>query len=285
MQPVQGWVCIQQCNGGWIRLAAWFLVRAKGGSQLARPYSCLTGLRSLPVAPPALLLGCPISVSLAWAPPLSMHWADSGYSYRATWDCQLSLSTLVSPSLSPSSDSVSESPECFPLPPPCPSALLRKSFRWELLLCLLPLSIPDTSKVSPSAYPQGLAFLWLMVYVFHSSLKHKRLISLPCGGQERVRERGKTTLKKNGLYFSALFTFLSRLKFMCCWRLFGTLGVAGLARVVLWTLYVTTTRLQHIEFCKLKPVVKVSVNLIETFFFFSSSVNAVINCQWAKEWN
>lgn len=107
MQPVQGWVCIQQCNRGWIRLAACFLVRAKGGSQLARPYSCLIGLRSLPVTPPALLHGCPISRALREPPPLSMHWADSGYSYRATGDCQLSLSIVISLSLSPSSDSVS----------------------------------------------------------------------------------------------------------------------------------------------------------------------------------
>lgn len=203
MQPVQGWVYIQECNRGWMRPTACFLVRAKGGSQLARPYSCLIGLRSLPVAPPALLHGCPISAALREPPPLSMHWADSGYSYRATGDCQLSLYPHLPLSLPPPTPSH----ECSPLPPPCPCALLRKSFRWELLLCLLPLSIHDTSIVSPSAYPRGLAFLWLMVYVFRSSLKHKRLISLPCGGQERARERRKTTLQKNGLYFSALFTF------------------------------------------------------------------------------
>lgn len=181
-------------------------MRAKGGSRLARPYSCLIGLRSLPVAPPALLLGCPISVALREPPPLSIHRADSGYSYRATGDCQLSLSLSSSLSLSLLPLSVSESPGCSPLPPPCPSALLRKSFRWELLLCLLPLSIPDTSKVSPSAYPQGLAFLWLMVYVFHSSLKHKRLISLPCGGQERGR--GKNYSQKEwSLFLCAVYFF------------------------------------------------------------------------------
>lgn len=206
MQPVQGWVCIQQCNRGWIRLAACFLVRAKGGSQLARPYSCLIGLRSLPVAPPALLHGCPISRALREPPPLSMHWADSGYSYRATGDCQLSLSIVISLSL----PSPTLSPECSPLPPPCPCALLRKSFRWELLLCLLPLSIHDTSIVSPSAYPQGLAFLWLMVYVFRSSLKHKRLISLPCGGQERERERGKNYSQKEWSLFLCAVYFLIR---------------------------------------------------------------------------
>lgn len=109
------------------------------------------------------------------------------------------LSNLICLSLSLSSNSVFQSPVCSVLPPPCPCALLRKSFRCELLLCLLPLSIHDTSKVSPSAYPQGRAFLWLMVYVFHSSLKHKRLISLPCGGQqkgERVWERGKLLSKR-----------------------------------------------------------------------------------------
>lgn len=100
MQPVQGWVYIQQCNRGWMRPTACFLVRAKGGSQLTRPYSSLIGLRSLPVAPPALLHGCPISGALREPPPLSMHWADSGYSYRATGDCQLSLSILISLSLS-----------------------------------------------------------------------------------------------------------------------------------------------------------------------------------------
>lgn len=82
-----------------------------------------------------------------------------------------------------------------------------------------------------------------MVYVFHSSLKHKRLISLPCGGQEREKERGKTSLRKNGLYFPALFTFSSELKFMRCLRLFGTLGPAGLARVAWQTLYDTAAPL------------------------------------------
>lgn len=109
------------------------------------------------------------------------------------------LSNLICLSLSLSSNSVLQSPVCSVLPPPFPCTLLRKSFRCELLLCLLPLSIHDTSKVSPSAYPQGHAFLWLMVYVFHSSLKHKRLISLPCGGQqkgERVWERGKLLSKR-----------------------------------------------------------------------------------------
>lgn len=186
---LQDWVCIPQSSRGWIRLAACFLVRAKGGSQLPHPYSCLIGLRSLPFAPPALLQACPISKALCGPPPLLEHRADSGYSYKATGDCQSSLPFFLYPPLSLLPLCFSESPGCSSLPPPCPPALLRKSFRWELLLRLLPLSIPDTSKVSPSAYPQGLAFLGLMVYVFHSSLKHKRLISLPCGGQER--ERGK----------------------------------------------------------------------------------------------
>lgn len=178
---IAGFVFSEQ--GGRTSLAACFLARAKGGSQPANPNSRLIGLRSLPVAPPALLQGCPISEALRWPPPLSQHQADSGYSYRATGDCQL----FLYPRLSFLPLCVSESPECSPLPPPCPSALQRKSFRWKLLLRLLPLSIPDTSKVSPSAYPQGLAFLWIMVYVFHSSLRHKCLISIPCGGVERKR--------------------------------------------------------------------------------------------------
>lgn len=224
MQPVQGW----DCNRGWIRLAVCFLVRAKGGSQLARPYSCLIGLRSLPVTPPALLHGYPISRALREPPPLSVHWADSGYSYRATGDCQLSLFLPSSFSLSLLWLSVSESPECSPLPPPCPNTLLRKSFRWELLLCLLPLSIHDTSKVSPSAYPKGLAFLWLMVYVFRSSLKHKRLISLPCEGQEREREK-KYSQKEWSLFLQAVYFFIGAEVHVL---LFGTLGLAGLAHVV-----------------------------------------------------
>lgn len=101
---VSPWVCIQQCNRGWIGLAVCFLVRAKGGSQQARSYSCLIGLRSLPVAPTALLQGYPISVALCEPPPHSTHWADSGYSYRATGDSQLSLSLSL----------------FLPLPPPSP---------------------------------------------------------------------------------------------------------------------------------------------------------------------
>lgn len=45
-----------------------------------------------------------------------------------------------------------------------------------------------------------------MVYVFHSSLKHKRLISLPCGGQER--ERGKNYSQKEWSLFLLAVYFL-----------------------------------------------------------------------------
>lgn len=164
---------------------------------------------------------------------------------------------------------------CSLLPPPCPCTLLRKSFRWELLLCLLPLSIHDTSKVSPSAYPQGLAFLWLMVYVFHSSLKHKRLISLPCGGQER--ETGKTTLRKNVLYFSTLFIFFQGSTFTCCLRLFGTLALAGLACVNYWTLLCNDTAAAG------SGKGEIWSHLIETSWFANAQPPTV--GEWKADWS
>lgn len=51
-----------------MRLAACFLVRAEGGSRLARPYSCLIELRSLPLTPPALQRRCPISGAVRGPP-------------------------------------------------------------------------------------------------------------------------------------------------------------------------------------------------------------------------
>lgn len=75
----------------------------------------------------------------------------------------------------------------------------------------------------------------------------------------RGRERQETSLRKNGLYFSALFTFSSQLKFMCRFRLFGALGPAGLPRVGLQALYVTTTQpLMHINLLILEALGKLS---------------------------
>lgn len=50
-----------------------------------------------------------------------------------------------------------------------------------------------------------------MVYVFHSSLKHKRLISLPCGGQEggeTKREAGNQSQKEWSLFLGAVYFFI-----------------------------------------------------------------------------
>lgn len=86
----------------------------------------------------------------------------------------------------------------------------------------------------------------------------------------RRRERQETSLRKNGLYFSALFTFSSELKFICRFRLFGALGPAGLARVGLQTLYIVTTQpLMHINLVILKALGKLTrtfiQNSMETF--------------------
>lgn len=79
------------------------------------------------------------------------------------------------------------------------------------------------------------------------------------GREGRRRERQETSLRKNGLYFSALFTFSSQLKFMCRFRLFGALGPAGLPRVGLQTLYITAKKpLMHINLVILEALGKLT---------------------------
>lgn len=91
------------------------------------------------------------------------------------------------------------------------------------------------------------------------------------GREGRRKERQETSLRKNGLYFSPLFTFSSQLKFMCHLRLFGALGPAGLPRVGLQTLYVAMKKpLMHINLVILEALGKLTHNLIrnvlETFW-------------------
>lgn len=94
----------------------------------------------------------------------------------------------------------------------------------------------------------------------------------------RGRERQETSLRKNGLYFSALFTFSSQLKFMCHFRLFGALGPAGLPRVGLQALYVTTTQpLMHINLLILEALGKLTRTLTRHWlatFWVSMRFNA-----------
>lgn len=95
---------MRQGSRGWITLAACSLVRVKGGSQPACPYSSLIGVRSLPVAPPDSPQGCPIRTEHSGAPTLARSaptGADSWYSYRATGDWKLSLSIYIYFSLTP----------------------------------------------------------------------------------------------------------------------------------------------------------------------------------------
>lgn len=103
-----------------------------------------------------------------------------------------------------------------------------------------------------------------MVYVFHSSLKHKRLISLPSGGQEREKERKKNDSQKEwSLFLLAVYFFIRAEVHVLLKVVWG----AGACRSGLHSLVKPLcNRVQspHIEICTFGTAVKTSVDLIDT---------------------